>query len=495
VRLAGRAPGWRWLLAHELRIGWRGSGGKGVWVLIALVAVFWAFAHVGAWWGMRNPALVMAGAPLVMAGLVTWFVILLIVATAFSLAVMSLFERGDLDLLFSSPIPPRTVLAVRGIAVAIQALGAFALLWIPFANGAILNGYWPALASYPMLLALGLGAAAVAFAATLSLVRALGARRAKTVAQIGGAFLGAAIFLSMQGFSFLPRGTQLKVIAWSRGDAAQSAIGPESLLWWPFRALMGDLLPFAAMMALCVGLFMLVVIRAERLFLEGSRESSTAPTRRAPPMRDFRAGLARIVVAKELRLIARDPRLISQILLQILYLLPLFFIMLRKDSARELMAPTIILIASTLASNLAWLTVSGEEAPDLVGSAPVSRERVLWLKLAAALAIPLAICAPFLAYCAPLSAAAFFSFLLCLAGALGSCGLVQIWGERPGSGRDLRKRAQSSKLLNLVEFFCAGGWAGACYLMLRGSWWATGAIAFALIAPAIAWLARRSRRG
>jgi ABC-2 type transport system permease protein len=159
------------------------------------------------------------------------------------------------------------------------------------------------------------------------------------------------------------------------------------------------------------------------------------------------------------------------------------------------MAPTIILIASTLASNLAWMTVSGEEAPDLVGSAPVPRERVLWLKVVAALCIPLAICAPFLLYFATLSAAAFFPFALCLAGALASCAVVQVWAGRPGSGRDLRKRAQASKLLNLVEFFSAGGWAGACYLIMLGWWgWALAAMAFALVGPAVAWLLRRARR-
>ncbi len=494
MRLAGRAPGWRWLLAHELRLGWHGSGGKGIWLLITLLAVFWAFAHVGAWWGMRHASKLMAGAPLVTAGLVTWFVILLIAAAAFSLAVIALFERGDLDLLLSSPIRPRTVLAVRGIAVAIQSLGAFALLWIPFANGAVLNGYWQALAAYPMLLGLGLAATAGAFAATLALVRVFGARRAKTVAQIGGAFLGAAIFLAMQAFNFLPRTTQRDVIAWSRGDAAQSAIGPDSVLWWPFRALMGDPMPFVAMMALCIGVFVLVMIRTERLFLEGTRETVTAPSRHATGMREFHGGLGRVVVAKELRLIARDPRLISQMLLQVLYLLPLFFILVSKDGAQALMAPTILLIASTLAGNLAWMTVSGEESPDLVGSAPVSRERILWLKLVAALAIPLAICTPFLVYFATLSAAALLAFALCLAGTLASCAVVQIWAGRPGSGRDLRKRAQASKLLNLVEFFAAGGWAGACYLMIRGSWWTIAAIAFALVAPATAWLVRRARR-
>jgi len=457
------------------------------------VAIFWIFGHLAGWALMSHPQRLMAGGALVTAGLVTWFVVLLIVASAFALAVIALFERGDLDLLLSSPIAPRTVLAVRGIAVAVQSLAIFVLFWTPFANAAVAHGHWELLATYPAMAALGLGACAVAFAATLALVRAFGARRAKTIAQIGGAFLGAAMFIGLQAFNFLPQATQRSLLAWSRSDAAQAVIGPDSLLWWPFRALMGDALPFIATTALCVAAFMLVVVRAERLFLDGTREATAGPVRRAAPQREFQRGLAKVVIAKELRLIARDPRLISQMLLQVLYLLPLFFILVRKGGVQELLAPTILLVASTLAGNLAWMTMSGEESPDLVGSAPVSHERVLWLKVAAALAIPLAICVPFLEYYATVSALSFFSFAVCLAGTMASCAVVQIWTHRPGSGRDLRKRAQASKLVNLVEFFSAAGWALACWLMMRGSWWTLVALALALVAPAVAWAVRRVR--
>ena len=493
MRWAGRAPGWRWLLAHELRMGWRGMGGAGLWVLAIAIAVFWAFAHVAGWLVMRNPARLLAGGAVVTAGIATWFVMLLIVATAFGLSIIALFERGDLDLLLSSPIAPRTVLAVRGMAVAVQALGFFAIAWIPFANGAIAHGHWELLATYPVLLAFGLGAVACAFASTLALVRAYGARRARTIAQIAGAFLGAAIFLSMQAFNFLPRWTQLKLIRWTRGDAGQSIVGPDSVLWWPFRALMGEALPFTAVMATCVGAFIVVIVRAERLFLDGSREAVVHAARPVAPAGAFASGLPRVVIAKEMRLILRDPKLITGMLLQVLYLLPLFFLLLRKDSVHALLAPTIVLVASSLAGNLAFLTVSGEESPDLVGSAPVSRERVLWLKVVAAMLIPLAICVPFLAYYATVSAASWAIFAACLTGALASSAAVQVWTQKPGSARDLRKRAQSSKLVNLMEFFGAAAWAGACYLMFGGSWWAIAAIAVGLVAPLAAWLLRRSR--
>lgn len=495
MRWAGRAPGWRWLLAHELKLGWRGTSHAAAWFLVVVLVLFWIAAHFGAFFAMRFWPRMMHGAPLVTAGAATWFVLLLMAAAAFALCVIAIFERGDLDLLLSSPIPPRTVLAVRGIAIAVQSLGIFAVLWIPFANGAALNGRWQALASYPVMAAMALAAAGAAFASTLALVRALGVRRAKTAAQVLGAFVGAGLFLVMQSFNFLSRESQRAVIAWTRGDAAQSLIGPESFLWWPFLALMGEPVPFLAMMVLGIGGFYLVIVRAERTFLEGTREVVAAAPRRAASQGEFRRGLARIVFMKELRLIVRDPKLITQMLLQVLYLLPLFFILARKGGAPMLLGPTIVLVAASLAGNLAWMTVSGEESPDLVGSAPVSGERVLWLKVAAALAIPLAVCAPFLGYYATLSLGDFAAFASCLAGAFVCAAVVQIWTAKPGSSRDLRKRAQASKLVNLVEFFSAGGWAAACFLFMRGWWWwAVPCVGLGLVAPLIAWLVGRGRK-
>jgi len=72
----------------------------------------------------------------------------------------------------------------------VQALGIFSILWIPAANGAIANGRWQALASYPVMAALGLAASGVAFSLTLALVKALGVRRAKIAAHFAKAAPG-----------------------------------------------------------------------------------------------------------------------------------------------------------------------------------------------------------------------------------------------------------------------------------------------------------------
>jgi ABC-2 type transport system permease protein len=490
VRL--EAPGWPWLLAHELRLAWRAGKGRAIRMGI-LLGIFWLLMHAAAWFLMRTPEKIVAGQGILLAGAITWFVLLLAVATSFGLAVVALFERGDLDLLLSSPIAPRTVFAVRGLGVAVQAIAMVAVFWLPFANGAILHGYWRFAASYPAIVSLALGATAVAFAATLALARAFGVRRAKVIAQILGAVAGAIMFLASQASGLLPDDARHALAEWFRGDAAQKWLGESSVLWTPTRAVFGDPVALVATLAVGVGAFFAVVLLCERLFLESTREAEGArPVSggAARSGRPFRSGLGSIVVLKELRLLRRDPKLISQSLLQVLYLIPLVLIGLRHGTLQDMLAPVVILIVATLAGNLAWMTVSGEEAPDLLGSAPVPKQALLWLKVAAAIAPPLVLCVPFTVLFAMQSFKAFVIFTVCLAGALASSAVIQAWNARPGSGRDLKKRMQSGKLTNLVEFVGAAGWAGAAFAFLHG--WLLGLVGVAagLAAAALAWAIR-----
>ena len=57
-----------------------------------------------------------------------------------------------------------------------------------------------------------------------------------------------------------------------------------------------------------------------------------------------------------------------------------------------------ILLLAGVAGNLAWITIAAEEAPDLIGGAPVDREKVRWLKAAAALWPIAFIAAPFIVF-------------------------------------------------------------------------------------------------
>src|SRR4030095_13574360 len=78
---------------------------------------------------------------------------------------------------------------------------------------------------------------------------------------------------------------------------------------------------------------------------------------------------------KEWTLLRRDPWLLSQTLMQILYLVPpaLFLWISYGQTAGTyvVVIPVIVMAAGQLAGGLSWLAISGEDAHDLVVTAPV----------------------------------------------------------------------------------------------------------------------------
>ncbi len=104
---------------------------------------------------------------------------------------------------------------------------------------------------------------------------------------------------------------------------------------------------------------------------------------------------------KEWKLLRRDPRLLSQTLMQILYLFPpaLFLWVSYGQSAGTyvVVIPVIVMAAGQLAGGLAWLAISGEDAHDLVVTAPIHPRAVLTAKIEAVLTVIALIFAPILA--------------------------------------------------------------------------------------------------
>ena len=492
-----RPPGLAWLLANEMRVGWRSSGAIRSRIIAGLGITIIVLAHVGAYAFMRGfdpHALVARAAPPLIVG--SAFTLFVVLSSAFALATHVLWARGDLDLLFSSPVPVANLYAARGLFVAIGAVGTVALFVAPLANMGPFHGKWGMLAVYPVLLAIGLACAAIAFASTFVLVRWLGPRRARVAMQLAGAFLGVALLLVMQLQAFLPRSTRVRL-----ADGFDEAMGgwwlsAESPLLWPLRAATGDSLP--AMVVIAAGLVLYAVVvrstTASFAALAQHAPSATPDAKRGTWSRaTFRTGLARIVIAKELALIARDPSLIAKTLLQVVYLLPLFLVLVRKSQPFALMAAGLVMLAMSIAGTLAWMTVNGEESPELLDSAPVSAERVRWLKAAAALLPVGALLVPFVAWSALESLRDTAVLVSCLAGGLASSAVVYVWGEAPRGKRDLRLRYKANFFHRLAELASSGGWAGTCYLLISGGSGVAWTLALGLVAPAAAWAGARRR--
>jgi ABC-2 type transport system permease protein len=483
-----------WLLRHELKLAWRGFSQTSL-IFVIGAGFLWLVFHLAAYAVMRSlTPEALAGPAIIVPGFIILLGLTLMLSSAVVLAINALHDRGDLDLLISSPLPAHTIFAARGAGVAMSAIALPAILITPFAHAGIFAGRWSLIAAYPTLVAIGLGVAGIAFALTLQLVRWLGARRARVAAQILGAVIGAGLFLGFQSFNLLSDGDGERQVAQLTEILDSPWLGPDSVLWWPLRALFGDPLPLVVTLLAGTGLFIVVIRSTSRIFVEGTQQSVSNRVRpvRTVETAKFQRGLARNILRKELRLIARDPNLIANTLLQALYLVPIFFLMLRNGEVLLTIAPAAVLLFSNLSGNLAWITISGEEALDLIGSAPVDRTRVRWLKAAAAV-LPVALIAvPFVIFYllrSPLLAPVFAAFVVM---AVLASAMIQVWGGRPAGHRDLKLRQKQNVGLNLLEAFGAIAIAGACYLAMIGSWWTLAPLALGFVAPVIAWGRRRS---
>jgi ABC-2 type transport system permease protein len=208
--------------------------------------------------------------------------------------------------------------------------------------------------------------------------------------------------------------------------------------------------------------------------------------------RSFRTGVGGALRRKELVLIARDPWLMSQVFLQIVYVLPVAVILLNGESTAGSVSlaagPAIVVIASQLSGAFAWIAISGEDAPDLLATAPLTRARIERGKIEAVFVPVIAIVAPpliWLACFVPLSA------LLTLAFATGAAiatACLNLWHPSPGRRGDMMRRHQQSKLLGMIEHLMTLFFAVGCAMAIVGTSLAIVPVGLAL---GVLWLNRR----
>ena len=475
-----------WLLRYEMKMAWRGRsrGGKYAgYILLAIIVAVGLTAGLPLAYLLRGrtigvtPVLAM----IVDISFVTLFT--LILSQTLSGSVTAFYERGDLDLLLSSPLPARRLLAIRCLAVTLTPVLLFAGLLTPFLIPAALLGHPAWLAAYSMVVALGLCAGAAGLVLAMALFAAIGARRTKTVGQLLAAFSGAAVFLLGQSRNMFPDWSR-SVMAGFRHAGDAGAFAPDSLLAWPARALMGEPLPFLTLLGISLLLFAAATNFLGARFASNAAAAagSDAPRSTTRTLTAFHTGLDRALIVKELRLLRRDPALLSQVLLRALYVLPFGFV-LAHDSARHLTTALagavgiLTFITSQVSGTLAWITISAEDAPDLIASAPVALARARLAKLGAAL-LPVAVIVVL-----PLFVLVALSPLAGLAGVAGviavssATGALNLWYQRPGARNKFRQRGSGAIIVTIGETGVGMLGGAATGLAAHGSLWSILAIA------------------
>lgn len=479
--------GFLWLLGFEIKLAWRAwwSTGKmggwarlGVFGLVGVLAL--ALGHGAA---LLLSQFAPHPQPTALAVSVTSLIMALIATLMLSQALLAatelVYTRRDLDLLFSSPVSPWSVMMARAcglvgsVAVLYLAIVGALLVWSPVLN----VGQWWVLA--PGILGLALWLTALGLLLAKALLSWIGPRNTRVVGQIMAALIGASIFLASQTTNFVPRSERDAYWRSMAESLLSTNIDASNPLWIPARAALGDMEALTVFLASGLLAFLLAGYWFSRGFVA---DAAAAAAMGAPKRRDtgrvkrMRGGVTLAVVRKEWRLLRRDPLLLSQVGLQIVYLLPLMFVIWSAaargggDAAAMtvLLGSAFVLLGAMLGGSLSWITASAEDAPDLIAAAPVVRERVEFGKLVASVTpvvLVMTIPATAIAINTPIHA------LYVLAGvtaAATSAALIGIWHQTPASRREFRRQRKSSWVASLGQTFVAAAWSGATALALWG---------------------------
>jgi ABC-2 type transport system permease protein len=177
--------------------------------------------------------------------------------------------------------------------------------------------------------------------------------------------------------------------------------------------------------------------------------------------------------------------------MQILYLVPPALLLWLKFGADAgafiVVVPVLVMAAGQLAGGLAWLAISGEDAHDLVVTAPVSPRTVLIAKVEAVLIVIGVVLAPLLLLMALTSPGMALVTALCAALSAGSATAIQLWFRVVAKRSMFRRRQVASRAATLCEAFASIMWAGTGALLASGSWLAVGP---AMVAVCVVGLAR-----
>ena len=472
-----------WFARHEIRLAWRewlammtgGRRGRRRAVIIGLL-IFGALLHV--------PAFAVIGKYATLESPLDKSALIVITATIFlawslmlSQAIESVtrvfYARADLDLIMSSPAAITQVFSVRLAAIALSITAMATLLATPFIDVLVFGGGLRWLAVYGVVFAIGLTAAAVAIAVTILLFRTIGPRRTRLVAQVVAAVIGAGFVIALQIAAILSYGTLSRFAILTSDAATAFAPGHDSMLWWPARAALGD--GKALLLLLASGLLLLgaVMVTFSASFADTAVRASTGAVsaRRSSRSRTFRSGSRQQALRrKELMLLRRDPWLVSQSLMQLLYLVPPAVLLWRSFSdssvAIILITPVIVMAAGQLAGGLGWLTISGEDAPDLVTAAPMLPARLIRAKIEVVLLVIGVLFAPLviaLLFASPQQAAVTAAGVLVAA---ASATAIQFWFRVQARRSQFRRRQTSSRLATFAEAFSSIGWAATTGLVL-----------------------------
>jgi len=395
--IALKPGGMPWLLRHELRLAFRTKKtGPWAWAILIVGILFMHGIGFLSAFGFGKLKLEPEHVQMIFGGM-GLFSIAIMLSVAMQLTVNAMYTRGDLDLLLSSPLRPGTILPIRLLAIALAVVGGSLAMMVSFMNPSaiMISTRW--LIGYVTLPALCLLAVTLSFLVVLGLVKMVGARRARTVAQVLAGVIGIGAALAAQ-IPNMNNAADKQTKSRNFQAMAEMADNPalEPLRWFG-AAVTGEPGPLMVLLLVSFGGFALVTALAGPAFVRSvnAAAGTDATARRKGgvdqrPLTMHIRGVTGAILWKEWRLILRDPSLLTQVASILLVAAPVALPTMGKSltaASGEVMAlgwMGVIPVVGLLAGALVWLAFAGEDAPDLLGTAPVSTRRMLRDRLLAA---------------------------------------------------------------------------------------------------------------
>ncbi|MEM7069174.1 MAG: permease [Pseudomonadota bacterium] len=498
-----------WFARHEFNLSWRDfarmmSAGKPgrekaviafiVFAVIAMHAIAWLILNPVIQSGLeinRSLFAAVSGSLLL--------TLSLMMSQAMELVTRAFYSRSDLDLILSSPVSARRLFTVRIGSIAISTALLSLLLFGSAINIlAIFDTLWW-LAAYPAIIAVGLFATALSLAITIAMFETLGAKRTRLVSQIIAAIVGAGFIIGIQLAAISSLGSISRIEFFTSDMVLQSVPAIDSLLWLPARAVTGDLTALTIIMGGSIASLAIVIIAfagsfGERVIIAAgiSQTNSESKTGRVTFTTKSKAAVLR---NKEWKLLLRDHWLISQSLMQILYLIPPAFMLWQGFGGAGILGvvaiPVLVMATGQLAGGLAWLAISGEDAPQLVQTAPIEPGLVIRAKIEAVLGAIALLVAPIICLIVWFDPYLAVIAIAGIAAAAISATMIQLWFRSQAKRSNFRRRQTSSKVATLAEAFSSILWAATAGLV-AGQLWILVPFTI-LLALATLWIARSFR--
>jgi ABC-2 type transport system permease protein len=377
-----------WLLGHDLRLAGRdmraaGRGRSNTVAGILLITV--VLLHVIGF--LTAPLLsrlrdgaradMLLGLTIAAAGAFTLFL-----SKAISESVEALYQRGDLDLLLSSPLPMHRVLVTRLLAIAVIAAFLPILLVLPIVNGMLLRGQFAWVGSYPVLLALALTAASAGAAITFGLMAWMGPRWTRLAARVLATLFGALSFLSTQVRMLMPDGARATM--WHSWAPTAVPMAPP---WWPARAMLGDRFAMAALVLCGASALWLTSRGLGHVYATGVLNTLALPraAQAGGVERKFIGGQFTIFLRKEWRLLLRHPGLAAQVFYQFIFLVPGAIALMRVGGTGGHTPAGVVFLTALMTGRIAKILVApafeADQAQALTTTAPVAAGVLMRAKL------------------------------------------------------------------------------------------------------------------